>query len=265
MRRIHAFELEDQSWFPSVLRDAGMAYLRAAADWTGQAAHMRPVIAQALDRAGEDRIVDLCSGGGGPVVSIARELRAAGRDVQVTLTDLYPSPGARAEVASSGEPGLEYEASSVDATAVGADRPGLRTLFNAFHHFRPATAEAILRSAVSSGHGIAVVEVLQRRWLALLGLLGAPLIVLLALPFLRPFRWPWLVLTYVVPIIPLFIWWDGTVSVLRIYSREELLAMARRADPEGAFEWEVREIPMAPSPLPGIALLGTPIAARAGA
>ena len=48
-----------------------MAYLRFAAERTGQAENIRPVIEEALIASGEKQIVDLCSGGGGPVVRIA--------------------------------------------------------------------------------------------------------------------------------------------------------------------------------------------------
>ena len=123
MRRFHAFELEDQGWFPEVVRDAGVAYLRAGADWTGQVENIRPVVESALERSGETEILDLCSGGGGPVISIARRLREQGRDIRVTMTDLFPSVSAQAVVAA--ETHLHYDAQPVNATAVPANRDGL--------------------------------------------------------------------------------------------------------------------------------------------
>ena len=58
--------------------------------------------------------------------------------------------------------------------------------------------------------------------------------------------------------IPLFIMWDGIVSCLRIYNEDELLEMARAADPEGRFDWAVHTIALDPQPVPGIALIGIP-------
>ena len=43
-----------------------------------------------------------------------------------------------------------------------------------------------------------------------------------AVPFARPFRWPYPVFTYVIPLMSLIILWDGIVSMLRIYSPERL-------------------------------------------
>ena len=57
---------------------------------------------------------------------------------------------------------------------------------------------------------------------------------------------------------PLFIMWDGIVSCFRIYNKEELLSMAKAADPADSYDWEVQEIPIPPQPIPGIALVGIP-------
>ena len=66
MRRRHLVELEDLPWWPRVFRDAATDYLvtaiRHARVYDGHA----PRLAAAVKRAGADRIIDLCSGGGGP-------------------------------------------------------------------------------------------------------------------------------------------------------------------------------------------------------
>lgn len=260
MPRIHAVELEDLPRFPAVWRDAGTAYLRFAAEVTGQTKNIRPLIEDALDRSGEKRIVDLCSGGGGPAIAIARELEEAGRDVEVTLTDLYPSETLRrlVEDTKAGGDHLQLAPEPVDATALPADRPGLRTMFNALHHFRPDDAAGILRSAVEARQPVAAVEVLRRGVVTTLGLLPAPLMVMLALPFLRPFRFAWLPFTYLLPIIPFFVLWDGFVSSLRVYDADELRELVARADPDDTFVWTISDVPMKPAPVDGIALVGIP-------
>ena len=67
---------------------------------------------------------------------------------------------------------------------------------------------------------------------------GAAWVQLLVTPFFRPFRLSTLVFTYVLPLIPLCTVWDGTVSLLRMYSPPELLALAARADPAGHYAWQ---------------------------
>lgn len=261
MPRIHAIELEDQTWMPSVIREAGMAYLRFAAERLGSAEHIRPIVEAALERSGEREIIDLCSGGGGPMLSIAESLLQNDSAVHVTMTDLYPDQGGMQLASDRAIPGLRYDGETVDALNISSDRAGLRTLFNAFHHLRPEIAQGVLASAVKGRRPIAVVEVLQRKPLAVLGMLFMPIISLLVVPFLRPFRLAWIPFTYLVPVIPFFIMWDGIVSCLRIYDEQELLALASAADPDNTFDWEVQIVPMDPAPVPGIALVGIPRAA----
>jgi len=256
MRRLHLVELEDLERFPSLIRDAGVAYLRFAAERGGQAARMVPTIERALERSGAKSIVDLCSGAGGPVVAIVDALRAQGRDVSVTLTDLHPGQAMK-DVAAQND-AVDCAEESVDATDVPVTRSGLRTLFNAFHHFRPDDGRRVLAAAVRDREPIAVVEVLGRSPIALFGMLFAPLIVLLVLPFLRPFRLGWLPFTYLLPVIPLFVMWDGAVSCLRIYTEAELLELAKGADPGDTMEWSVESIDFPPAPVPGNALVGIP-------
>lgn len=233
-----------------------MTYLRYCAVHVGHIDAIQPIVVRALERSGEKSLFDLCSGGGGPIIPIADALARDGRPVEVTLTDFYPSPEA-SRAASDAGVALHYEPTSVDARQVSDRARGLRTIINAFHHFRPADAVQILASAVSSRDAITVVEVAQRNPLTVLAILGTPLHVLANVPRLRPFRWIWLPLTYLVPIVPLAIGWDAFISCLRCYTREELLEMSQCADPEETYEWVVDE-PKLMGPLRAIALTGIP-------
>ena len=56
-------------------------------------------------------------------------------------------------------------------------------------------------------------------------MLLVPLNVLAMMAFARPFRWGNLVFTYLIPLMPLMIFWDGVVSMLRIYSPEQMRAL----------------------------------------
>ena len=88
MPRIAAPEIEDYEWFPSTLRDPMTGFLRAASEVAGVPQAAAPLVLEAMDAAGTSRIVDLCSGGGGPVISLAGRLASEhGRDVSVVLTD----------------------------------------------------------------------------------------------------------------------------------------------------------------------------------
>ena len=246
MKRRQLFEIEDQPWCPRSLRDGLTDYLRFALDLTRPYNAIAPRLAAAVARTAAPRIVDLCSGGGGPWRTLLRALRAAGCDVPVRLTDRYPNIAAfdalRAETGGT----IEYEDVPVDATAVPASLDGFRTVFTAFHHFTPELAREVLRDAVRGSRGIGVFEFIERRPHNLIAsTVVAPLAVWLTVPVTRPFRWSRLLWTYPVPVLPLMAAVDGTMSVMRAYTPAELLAMT--ADlPE--FEWEagVEDVPRMP-------------------
>ena len=60
-------------------------------------------------------------------------------------------------------------------------------------------------------------------------MLLTPFAVWLMTPFMRPFRWSRLLLTYPLPLVPLTCLWDGIVSQLRAYTADELVELVRRA------------------------------------
>ena len=53
-------------------------------------------------------------------------------------------------------------------------------------------------------------------------MLGVPLAVLALMPLARPLRWAHLLFTYLVLLLPLLMLWDCMVSMLRIYSPDQM-------------------------------------------
>lgn len=162
--RIHLFELEDQPWFPSVIRDLATDYLHFM---EMKCALHRPavrLVAGALRLTKTTHIVDLCSGGGGPIPPLLAELAALGLTPNVMLTDRFPNTAAFRRVAEQSRGQICFRAGPVDARAVPSDLRGLRTLFNSFHHFHPADAVAVLRDAAEARQPIGIFEIPDRTW-----------------------------------------------------------------------------------------------------
>jgi len=238
--RPRLFEFEDLPWFPTVIRSGMMDYLRFMISALRIYRPIVPLLAEALRRSGQGQLLELGAGSGGGTETVWRALRAEGfPHLRITLTDLYPQPAAWARIAALTQHAIGHEIRPVDALHVPANLPGFRVIFSAFHHFAPAAAENLLRDAVRAGTGVGVFEGAGRRWWGFLAVWTVlPLAQLLLTPFFRPFRFSRLVFTYVLPLIPLGTIWDGTVSLLRLYSEAELLALARRADATGKFAWQ---------------------------
>jgi len=233
--RLSLFEWNDQPWLPSLLWRAETDYLAAAIDLARPFTLLAARIGALCRDAGSDRVVDLCSGGGGPWRHLADEIAAvSGYRPRVTLTDLRPDPAAFARAGADGH------AEPVDARAVPAHLSGVRTMFDAFHHFSPVEARAILADAERSRTPIVIAEGVRRSAGNVLAmLLLAPLLTLVLTPRIRPWSGWRLFVTYVVPLVPLLVTWDGVVSCLRAYRPSELRELTAGLDGHG---WEIGEI-----------------------
>jgi len=64
-----------------------------------------------------------------------------------------------------------------------------------------------------------------------------------------------LLFTYLIPIVPLFVLWDGVVSSLRTYSLKEMKDLVDSVDQKDTFNWEMDRIKSGPGVI--LYLLGT--------
>jgi hypothetical protein len=262
MRRFQLIEIHDQPWCPKAWREALTDTLQFLDDHGRYYETIAPKLAAALKKTGSTEITDLCSGGGGPWRNLRLALAQQGADVNVRLTDLYPNlaAGARIERENSGRVALHPH--SVNALAVPPKLRGFRTLFTSFHHFPPQQAEKIIADAVKNRVGIGIFELTKRvSWpvfFVMLPLYAAVSIVgiLIATPLVPPFRWSRLFWTYIIPVLPLMMVFDGAMSVMRSYTPSEMLEMAQSAGP--GYEWSAGEVPIRGPMMPVTYLIGTP-------
>ena len=259
MRRMHLIEIHEQPWCPASLRDALTDYLQFAIESGNPYGAIVERLKLSVSLAGATRIVDLCSGGGGPWRRLHREFEATNFPVEVCLTDKYPNLAAfrLAQTESGGK--LSFYPEPVNANGVPRELKGFRTFFSSFHHFTPEEARAILDDAARQRQGVGVFEATVRRPLAILLMFLTPLIVLLVTPLIRPFRWSRLFWTYALPLVPLIVLWDGVVSCLRTYSTAELRELTNGLGDED-YLWESGEEKQPRSPIPVTYLIGYPSA-----
>jgi hypothetical protein len=150
--------------------------------------------------------------------------------VDLILSDIAPN---RAALSSLAERGVKVYGEPVDAASVPRELTGLRTIFNAFHHFDDALALRVLEDAVAARQPFAIFELSERSIATAVFSAFIPLLVWLVMPFVRPMRLSWIVFTYLIPILPLSIAWDGLVSHLRTRSPSELRALVAQLDAPG--------------------------------
>lgn len=256
MGRMHLFEFEDQPWFPRLIRSYMQDHLTCMGNLSGPAYQIFvEKLKNAMECVKQNTLLDLCSGSGGLARTVVRLLRKQEVEVHVRLNDLFPNVTAYQKLEKESRGILQGVATSIDATNVPAELNGFRLIANGFHHFRPSQATQVLADAVAKQQGIAVIEMVNRSTFAFVGVLIRTLMVFLAAQFLKPFHLSRLALTYLVPLVPLFLLWDGVVSCLRVYAPDELKNLVAQLDAPG-YEWDIGTTRVGP----GVAtyLLGTP-------
>jgi hypothetical protein len=268
MRRIQFIELHEQPWFPSSLRADVTDALQFGFNLLHAYAPIAPLLQSVIDSAGHttsagqssttessttQSIVDMCSGGGGPWLDLARRLRCrdGGGDsanLQVWLTDKYPNLEAFQSVSASSDHHITFYPEPVDAMKVPGALKGLRTMFTSFHHFSPEDARAILQNAVDAGESIGIFEATKRAPSTVGLIFVGILLMFLHTPRIRPFRWSRLLWTYLIPVIPLVLLFDGVVSCLRTYRPQELREMVEKLT-SCQYQWEIGELTTGKMPI----------------
>ncbi|KAK4553126.1 hypothetical protein LTR86_009853 [Recurvomyces mirabilis] len=177
--------------------------------------------------------VDACAGAGGPTEFVEpmlnKRLASQGhKPVAFVLTDLWPDLKAWQRI-TRGSEHIEYIADPVDATQpMRLAKVGTKEcrVFNlCFHHFDDEAAKSVLASAVRSSDAFVIFEMTHR---TLPSLLNTSIVILsVFITTLYDFYWSplHLLLTYLIPVVPLFYAIDGYVSCTRGRTAEETWAL----------------------------------------
>ncbi len=242
MKRIQLFEFEDLPWFPHALRVRMTRFIVPLHRLMRTPQAIAPLLARALEHSGERAIFDLCSGSCGPMLQAMPEVwRQPGlQDVTLTFSDLYPQREHADEVRAIADARLRYLEQPVDATAPGEDARGVRTMMCSLHHMPPPLAKQILARARTDRAPFLAFEISDNslpRWLWWAAMPSTFLMTFLLTPWIRPMTWQQLAWTYVVPILPALVAWDGAVSNARTYTLDDLDTLL--ADLHGpGYRWE---------------------------
>ncbi|RDW85556.1 hypothetical protein BP5796_03881 [Coleophoma crateriformis] len=225
------------------------------------------LVVTTLDHTLSDRIwqytyVDFCAGAGGPTPYIEKELNAQlssrasdspvlapngltprspmaknvpfkDSAVQFVLTDIHPHIPDWTEASKRSE-NLSFIATPVDAANAPTDitsqeGKGIFRLYNlAFHHFDDDLGSAILKNTLETADGFGIFELQERTVSSFITMCLLGLLFFLITPFYF-WRSPGhLFFTYVIPIIPAVLVFDGYVSSLRTRSPEEIHALMEK-------------------------------------
>jgi hypothetical protein len=179
------------------------------------------------------------------------------------LTDIAPNVPAWKEIAARSK-NIGYVERSVDArsppeelttTTTSSDEDGkekeklFRLYCLSFHHFPDPAARAILASTLATSDGFAIIELVSRHWSSLLLMLFYTLTLPIVTLLWFPLDVSMLLFSYVVPVVPVVIAWDGFVSALRVRTFEEVMGLIAEVRGKGSVgnirevgDWEGAEV-----------------------
>ena len=226
--KLRLFEFEDQSWLPNTIREGMTDYLRFILNSGNFYEPVAAKIVQLLEKTNATRVIDLCAGGGGTMEQMQKiiEIKYA-PTVQFILTDIFPNINAYQFIQQKTNGKIGFVNIPVNAAEVPLSLDGVRTIFSAFHHFDMVTAKKVIEDVVEKRAAIGVFDGGDKNlFFIILMTLLHPVAFILFTPFLRPFKWSRLLLTYILPVIPFCTMWDGIVSIIRLYSPQQLLKIA---------------------------------------
>ncbi len=212
------------------------------------------MIEKGLQKSKTHQIVDLGSGGGGGLIWLNSWLKKNYPNLRIILSNYYPNIPAFIYTEKQAD-NFEYIEKPIDARDVPPDLKGLKTLFLTLHHFKPEDAKNILQNAIRSNSSIAVFEAQESSFKSIIAMLLSPLSVIFTIPFIRPFKIGRIIFTYLIPIVPLFVLWDGVVSCLRTYSVKEMNDLITNVTGKEDYDWEIDKIKSGPGSI--LYLLGT--------
>lgn len=239
MARMHLFEIEDQSWCPRFIRETTTDFLLGLYNVFNLYEPAYSKIAEVLEKTQTNKIVDCCSGSGGPIKKLREHLDKSDKSsVCITLTDKFPNAKALTQLSQQYPNTIISHLNSVDASQLPAEMKGMRTFFSSFHHFKPDMAKKILQDAVNNNAAIGIFESTRRHPIDFLRMLISPIMMLFIMPFAKRLTLRKFLFTYLLPIAPFTTMWDYFVSNLRTYSSQELQALVAKLDAPG-YHWEI--------------------------
>lgn len=219
MKRLHLVEIHELPWIPASLRNCITGHLQFVIEKLEPYKVVFPRLNRALTSSESTKINDLCSGGGGPLLSLSREVN---REQTIVMSDRYPNLPAFQSLEELSGGKISYRVESVDCLKFKPETNSFYTLFTSFHHFRPEECRTLISNLTQSSSGLAICEVTGRSPLAFLMLFPVCLSMFFVTPWVKPFRVSRLFWTYCFPAAPLIAFIDGVISNFRTYNVEQL-------------------------------------------
>ncbi|PPD20322.1 MAG: hypothetical protein CTY22_04695 [Methylomonas sp.] len=184
-----------------------------------------PGFAEFILKIKKQDLMECCSGSGDVLLMIDAELdESKFKNIRYILSDIRPNPEFCGRINLMPGDRFKYLNESVDIVSKHAEYSYPKIFINSFHHFSKEQVVGIFNANLGNNNEIIIMEYVRKSFLGFLSMVVGPLVVFLTLPFVvRLKHLPVMAFfTYLLPIFPLMMLWDGIVSCLHEYSDKEI-------------------------------------------
>lgn len=200
-------ELEDFTWFPSILRRWQMDFIGSLAVWTNLYQPLVAVLEQMISKHHARSLQDNCSGSGLPALYMHQLMS---HKIPLLLTDQFPPQQFNCNT------GVVYAAHTTDLLKISPSKDTVYTLFNSFHHFSDEQQKGIIKKFSDNKAPFLIGEILEPGIATGIKIfLTTTLGQIIMAPFIRPFSPARLFFTYIIPVNLITVTYDGIISVIK--------------------------------------------------
>lgn len=223
MRKTRFFEFCDQAWAPQWYQEGLHDYLIFFYRTFGYHKLWQSSLKDFFDKEKQDKVLECCAGNGHCLPMIfdegAEEFMG---DKQMVMSDLYPH--AESVEAFKESKHFSYYPDPVDVNAIPKELDHSKVFINSFHHLPPQVAQEVLQDSLDKGNQVLILEYVDHNPVTYISMLFGALTTFLTVPFVvkGSNKWKAMFFTYLIPLFPLMLWWDGWVSCWRSYQKKDI-------------------------------------------
>ena len=224
------FEFGDLFWVPEFYHAFLRRFMGALYKVFGYHRLWLPELNRFINKAG-GTVMDPCAGSGYVNELLMKELGK--KDLRFYLSDFMidKNPEFRERINNLGDDRIHYLEQPIDVLKDNPDFRCPKIFINSFHHFDNEQVAQIFKLNLSHGDDVLVLEYCDNSFMSYLSMLLGPLVAMIMLPFITERRLLLVtaIFTYLIPVVPLMLLWDGIVSSLRCYSNKSIKAVLKDA------------------------------------
>lgn len=177
-------------------------------------------------------IMDPCAGSGKVNQLIESEIQKD-VNIQFILSDIMTdrAPMFADHINGLRNKRLQYISHSIDFLKSQNEYKQPKMFINSFHHFTNDQVIEILKASSQNSSNLLILEYCRKTFMSFISMILGPFIAMILFPIVvkKNDLIETFIFMYLIPIIPMMLLWDGVISSLRTYDKDDIENLLKRA------------------------------------